>query len=99
MLNLCRLHHTPYEPSWGYQVTGYYAVDSRLGSPQDLMFLIEELHRNDIGVIMDWVPAHFPSDAHGLYRFDGSFLYEHEDERQDIIRNGIPGFLIMAEMK
>ncbi|MCT3639494.1 1,4-alpha-glucan branching protein GlgB [Elizabethkingia anophelis] len=72
----------PYEPSWGYQVTGYYAVDSRLGSPQDLMFLIEELHRNDIGVIMDWVPAHFPSDAHGLYRFDGSFLYEHEDERQ-----------------
>ncbi|WP_295212379.1 1,4-alpha-glucan branching protein GlgB [uncultured Chryseobacterium sp.] len=72
----------PYDPSWGYQITGFYAATSRFGSPQDLMFLIDELHRNEIGVILDWVPSHFPGDANGLHRFDGSHLYEHEDPRK-----------------
>lgn len=72
----------PYEPSWGYQITGYFAANSAQGQPQDLMFLIEELHKNDIGVIMDWVPSHFPNDAHGIYRFDGTPLYEHQDPRE-----------------
>lgn len=72
----------PYYPSWGYQITGYYAASSRYGSPQDLMFLIEQLHKNGIAVILDWVPSHFPGDANGLHRFDGSALYEHEDPRK-----------------
>ncbi|WP_294238254.1 1,4-alpha-glucan branching protein GlgB [uncultured Chryseobacterium sp.] len=72
----------PYDPSWGYQITGFYAATSRFGSPQDLMCLIDELHRNEIGVILDWVPSHFPGDANGLHRFDGSHLYEHEDPRK-----------------
>ncbi|MCL4638020.1 MAG: 1,4-alpha-glucan branching protein GlgB [Olivibacter sp.] len=72
----------PYYPSWGYQVTGYFAASARYGPPQELMYLIEQLHRNDIGVFLDWVPSHFPGDAHGLYRFDGSHLYEHQDPRQ-----------------
>ncbi|WP_185144644.1 1,4-alpha-glucan branching protein GlgB [Chryseobacterium phosphatilyticum] len=72
----------PYEPSWGYQITGFYAATSRFGSPQDLMFLIDDLHKNNIGVILDWVPSHFPGDANGLYRFDGSHLYEHEDPKR-----------------
>ncbi|WP_228444883.1 1,4-alpha-glucan branching protein GlgB [Chryseobacterium echinoideorum] len=72
----------PYDPSWGYQITGFFAATSRFGSPQDLMFLIDELHRNDIGVILDWVPSHFPGDANGLHLFDGTYLYEHEDPRK-----------------
>lgn len=72
----------PYDPSWGYQITGFFAATSRFGSPQDLMFLINELHRNDIGVLLDWVPSHFPGDANGLHFFDGTFLYEHEDPRK-----------------
>lgn len=72
----------PYDPSWGYQITGFYAATNRFGSPQELMYLISELHKNNIGVFLDWVPSHFPGDANGLHRFDGSFLYEHEDPRK-----------------
>jgi len=72
----------PYYPSWGYQISGFYAASCRYGSPQDLMFLVEELHKAGIGVILDWVPSHFPGDAHALYNFDGTHLYEHADMRK-----------------
>ncbi len=72
----------PYEPSWGYQITGFFAANSRFGAPQDLMKLIEALHLAEIGVLLDWVPSHFPGDANGIHYFDGTFLYEHEDPRK-----------------
>lgn len=72
----------PYDPSWGYQLTGYFAPTSRFGNPEEFKLLVDKLHQNGIGVILDWVPSHFPEDAHGLGFFDGSHLYEHPDRRR-----------------
>jgi 1,4-alpha-glucan branching enzyme len=72
----------PYDPSWGYQLTGYFAPTSRFGYPDEFKFLVDKLHQNGIGLILDWVPSHFPEDAHGLGMFDGTHLYEHPDRRK-----------------